>query len=76
MNRGAGRRITMAAGSITTITGRGARAVTTTVIEAGGVRRWWLLFRSVVRTATTFAGTHCLIIIAIRTRLTTAYPIG
>src|SRR6266849_1111371 len=41
MSPGAGRLITMAAGSITTTTGPGVRIVNSTGTVVGGGRRWW-----------------------------------
>src|ERR1700687_3907762 len=45
MSPGAGRLITMVAGSITTTTGPGVRAANITGIAVGGVRLWSLLYQ-------------------------------
>lgn len=68
MSRGVGLPITMVDGFITTITGRGVRAVFTIAVAAGGVRRW-LHFTSPLET--TSVGIHCLTTIAIQGRVIT-----
>ena len=68
MSRGAGRLITMAVGSTTTITGRGVRAAGFITIAVGGDRRSSRLYLLTSRLEMTSAGIRCRITSAIHTR--------
>jgi hypothetical protein len=71
-NRGAGRRITTVAGSITTTVGPGVREVVTTEIEVGGVRRSsHFTFHSITITA----GIRFITTNAIHTHVITIMPL-
>src|SRR6266480_1298628 len=65
-SRGAGPLIITVAGSITTTTGPGVRAASTTGFAAGGDQRWWPLSRWISHSASASAGIHSLITSVIR----------
>src|SRR5437868_10220676 len=73
---GAGRLITTAVGSTSTITGRGVRAAGFITIAVGGDRRSSRLCRSTSRSQTLSAGIRSRITSAIRTRITIVTVIG
>ena len=74
-NRGDGLRITTAAGSTTTTTGHGCRAVISTEDEVGGDQRWLRLYL-ISHSVTTSAGIRCRTTTEIHTRVITVTTIA